>query len=122
MNNQVVEDYLEAVLRSLQNCGESKYWPVAPGQVDAYFNDLLAIEFFDKFKENTGQFKAGLSTVSSHILRWFFLPFTILGLKVAREFNHFKVTESEMASLIEATCEVLASQISSNPFSLDEQN
>lgn len=122
MRSQVVEDYLNAILKSLQNCGESKYWPVAPGQVDAYFEDLLSVEFFDKFKEDSDKFKTALSTIPPHILRWFFLPFTVLGLKVAREFNHFNITGQEIISLIEATHEVLKSQVSSDPFSLDNQN
>ena len=118
----VVDDYLKAVEVSIERGGDTQFWPFGPGQVDSYFNDLLAINFFGKFRENPGKFKQALSLLSPNMIRWFLLPFTILGLKIAKKEQVYKAEPSEMVAFIETVWCVLKNKVPSDPFCLDEKS
>ena len=119
---EIIERYIRAVEVSIEQGGSTKFWPFGPGQTDYYFNDILAVNIFEKFKGNPDKFKRALSLLSSNILRWFLLPFTILGLKIAGKDKGYKAETSEMITFIETVWEVLKNKVSSDPFCLDGKN
>src|SRR3989344_1918005 len=122
MNNEIVENYLEAVSQAIGRGGSTKFWPFAPGQTDSYFIDLFAINLFEKFKKSPDRFKEGLFLLPPKVLRWFLLPFVILGLKLARNYEGYKVTEEEMVDFIKCVHEVLKERVQSDPFWMDGKN
>ncbi len=122
MNNEIVENYLEATSQALERGGSTKFWPFAPGQTDSYFIDLFSINIFKKFKEDPNKFKEGLTMLPPKVLRWFLLPFVILGLKLARNYEGYKVKEEEMVGFIRCVREVLKERVQSDPFCLDGKN
>jgi len=115
----IVEDYLKALIASLQRSGHTEFWPFGPGQVDSYFEDILSVTLFEKFKEDPEKFKEALNLLPANYLRWYFLPFVILGLKLARNYDNFQITNQEMVNLVATVWEVLKGQVSSDPFCLD---
>ncbi len=119
---KIVEDYLQAVVESIDNGGNIEFWPFGPGQADSYFIDLLSINLFEKFKENPKKFQIALDTLYPEVLRWFLIPFVILGLKMSKKFDGYQVTTSEMVDFISTVYEVLKRKVSSDPFCLDGQN
>lgn len=119
---QIIEDYLEAISVSLQRSGVNEFWPFGPGQVDSYFEDILSITLFEKFKEDPQKFKKALSQVPANYLRWYFLPFVVLGLKLARNFDNYQVKNEEMVDFISATWTVLSEKVYSDPFCIDGQS
>lgn len=122
MNQKIIDDYFKAVLDSIKNGGTSRFWPFEPGQVDSYFIDLLSINIFEKFKQDKNKFQEALKTLPPNILRWFLLPFAILGLKLAKKYEGYLIKPEEMIDFIITVREVLKEKVKSDPFCLDGKN
>lgn len=121
-SDRVVEDYLDAVVLAIEGGGATKFWPFAPGQTDSYFIDLLSTNLFEKFKKDPGKFKEALFLPPPNVLRWFLLPFVVLGLKLARNYEGYRVTSEETINFIKVVWEVLGEKVRSDPFCLDGKN
>lgn len=121
-SSPVVENYLQAVEKLIELGGEKKFWPFAPGQVDSYFIDLFSVDLFEKFKSNQEKFKDAFNALETTTIRWFGLPYVILGLKLANNYDGYHATSGEMADYIKAVEEVLRKKVYSDPFCLDGQN
>lgn len=119
---RIVEDYLEAITDVVVGGEAQQFWPFSPGQVDSYFIDIFARDIFEKSRQNPEEFKKALSLLPPNLLRWFLLPFVILGLKLTKKYDGYRVTSQEMISFIETVREVLLKMVSSEPFCLDGQN
>ncbi len=122
LSDEIVEDYLRAIELSVERGGPTEFWPFGPGQVDSYFIDLLAIDIFEKFKQDPNKFKKSLHSLGVGVLRWFLLPFVVLGLKLANKYEGYSAKPEEIINFIAVTKQVLESKVRSDPFCLDEKN
>ncbi|MCL5784731.1 MAG: hypothetical protein M1142_05260 [Patescibacteria group bacterium] len=118
----VIENYLRAIEKLIERGGEKKFWPFAPGQVDSYFIDVFSVNLFEKFKRNREKFKDAFATLNTTVIRWFGLPYVILGLKLANNYEGYCASQEEMTDYIRAVDEVLSKKVYSDPFCLDGQN
>lgn len=118
----IVEEYLQAIETSVGNSGSVHFWPLSPGQIDSYFIDIFAETFLEKLRQDTQRFKKAIFHLPANVLRWFFCPQIILGLKLARKFENYQVTENEMVDFLFVVYDVLQAKVESHPFCLDGEN
>lgn len=123
-DDEKIEKFLQAIQAAFSGMGDTKYWPANPPQIEVYFDDILAISIFEKFKEDRGKFERALGRVEPEILKTIlYSGGGITGLKVARrKYEGYKLSTEELKDFIVCILDSIAARRRGDEFCLEGKN
>lgn len=117
-----IERFLAAVAAAFSGMGEAELWPASPPQVEMYFSDILAVSLFEKFKKDKKRFGKALDCVEAEILRTLLYSAGIIGLKVVKMFEGYKISVEEFEDFVVAILDSIARRRQGDEFTLEGTN
>lgn len=118
-----IERFLDAVEKGFWGMSGTIFWPANPPQIEVYFDDILAIDIFEKFRKDREAFKKALARVEPESLRaLLYSGGGIIGLKVARKFEGYNISPAELKDFVVYVLDSIAERRRENPFCLEGKN
>lgn len=122
-SDEKIERFLEAVEIAHSGMDPNEFWPATSAQIEAYFDDILAVSIFEKFKKDKEKLKKALDCVEPEILKTLlYSGGGIIGLKVARKFEGYKCTVKEFKDFVVCVLDSIAERRKGDEFCLGGKN
>lgn len=121
--DEKIERLLAAVETTHSGMDPNEFWPATSAQIEAYFDDILAVSIFKKFKKDKGKFKKALARVEPEILKTLLCSGGgIIGLKVARRFENYPLSTEEFKDFVVCILDSIAERRKDDEFCLAGTN
>lgn len=118
-----IEKFLEAIQTAHAGMDPNEFWPATPAQIEAYFDDILALNIFEKFKSNKDKFIKALDSVEPEVLKTFlYSGGSIVGLKVAKKFEGYKLKKTDFIDFVVTILDSIIKRRRQDPFCLGGKN
>lgn len=117
-----IDRLLDAIEQAFAGIDSGSVWPCRVPQIEAYYSDIIAVELFEKFLKDQGRFKKALAQVKVDTLRTSLYSCTIIGLKVARKYEGYKLNNDDFIDFIISFCDVIKDNVWNDEFCADGRN
>lgn len=117
--NQKIDAFLDAIVSLHKDMDFSSFWPMNPPQLQASYSDLLALQFYQKYRENQDYFGKAMANLGPNLIRSLLYQVGVLGLKVANYRKTAKISQIELVKYVVFLLDIVASKMNSDEFGRD---
>lgn len=117
-----IDRLLDSIEQAFSGIDSTTVWPCCVPQIEAYYGDIIAVDLFERFLKDRNKFKKALSRVKVDTLRTSLYSCSILGLKVARKYEGYKLSDEDFVDFVLTFCDAIKDQVLSDEFCADGKN